>query len=73
MINLSCDFDAGIARSDDFVVLDVNIPGRDGYKDTIRLALEDGVLIASSINIHKERNATLRRGKNKYKIRMKCK
>ena len=66
MINLSCDFDARIARSDNLVVLDVHIPGRDGYEDTIRLALEDGVLIAGGINIHKERDATLR-GKNKYK------
>ena len=59
VVNLSSYLDARIPRADDFVVLNIDVPSRYCYKNTIRLTLEDGILVTSCVDIHEERNATL--------------
>ena len=59
VVNLSSYLDARISRADDFVVLNIDVPSRYCYKNTIRLTLEDGILVTSCVDIHEERNATL--------------
>lgn len=59
VVNLSSYLDARIPRADYFVVLNVDVPSRYCYKDTIRFTLEDGILVTCCVDIHKERNSTL--------------
>ena len=59
VVNLSSYLDARISRADDFVVLNIDVPSWYCYKNTIRLTLEDGILVTSCVDIHKEGNVTL--------------